>query len=88
MHVCEGQSGAGVSSDSPGVSTTSALNSVAEQDHRAIKRITRPTLGFKDLHCARVILSGLELMNIIKKGQMKRQGKTPLSPAQQFYSLV
>jgi len=64
------------------------LNNVVEQDHRAIKRITRPTLGFKDFHCARVILSGIELMNMIKKGQMKCQGKTPLSPAQQFYSLV
>ncbi len=64
------------------------LNNVVEQDHRAIKRITRPTLGFKDFHCARVILSGIELMNMIKKGQMKCRGKTPLSAAQQFYSLA
>jgi len=45
-------------------------------------------LGFKDFRCARVILSGIELMNMIKKGQMKCRSKTPLSPAQQFYSLV
>ncbi|MGF6301073.1 IS6 family transposase [Paraburkholderia sp. WC7.3d] len=64
------------------------LNNVVEQDHRAIKRITRPMLGFKDFHCARVILSGVELMHMIKKGQMKCRGETPLSPAQQFYSLV
>jgi len=64
------------------------LNNVVEQDHRAIKRITRPMLGFKDFHCARVILSGIELMHMIKKGQMKCRGETPLSPAQQFYSLV
>ncbi|MGF6933519.1 hypothetical protein OKW41_002658 [Paraburkholderia sp. UCT70] len=44
--------------------------------------------GFKDFHCARVILSGVELMHMIKKGQMKCRGETPLSPAQQFYSLV
>ena len=61
---------------------------VVEQDHRAIKRVTRPALGFKDFHCARVILSGIELMNMIKKGQVKCQSKTPLSPARQFYSLV
>jgi transposase-like protein len=64
------------------------LSNVVEQDHRAIKRITRPMLGFKDLHCARVILSGIELMRMIKEGQMKYRGETSLSPAQQFYSLV
>jgi len=31
-------------------------NNVVEQDHRAIKRIIRPMLGFKDFPCARVIL--------------------------------
>jgi putative transposase len=30
------------------------LNNVVEQDHRAIKRIIRPMLGFKELRCARV----------------------------------
>jgi transposase-like protein len=64
------------------------LNNIVEQDHRAIKRITRAMLGFQDFHCARVILSGVELMHMIKKGQMKCRGETPLSPAQQFYSLV
>jgi putative transposase len=64
------------------------LNNIVEQDHRAIKRITRAMLGFKDFHCARVILSGVELMHMIKKGQMKCRGETPLSPAQQFYSLI
>jgi transposase-like protein len=73
------------------------LNNVVEQDHRAIKRITRPTprrkcprgmLGFKDFHCARVILSGIELMHMIKKAQMKCRGETLLSPTQQFYSLI
>jgi hypothetical protein len=45
-------------------------------------------LGFKDFNCARVILSGIELMHMIKKGQVKCSGKTPLFSAQQFYSLV
>src|SRR6266702_3842558 len=54
------------------------LNNVVEQDHRAIKRIIRPMLGFKDFHCARVILSGIEVMHMIKKGQMKCANKTPL----------
>jgi putative transposase len=73
------------------------LNNVVEQDHRAIKRITQPTPrrkcpggmpGFRDFHCARVVLSGIEPMHIIKKGQMKCRAETPLSPAQQFYSPI
>ncbi|WP_408380696.1 IS6 family transposase [Paraburkholderia caledonica] len=64
------------------------LNNTVEQDHRAIKRRTRPMLGFKDFNCAWVILSGIELMHMIKKGQVKCSGRTSLSAAQQFYSLV
>jgi putative transposase len=45
-------------------------------------------LGFKNFDCARVILSGIEVMHMIKKGQMKCSGKKPLSAAQQLYSLV
>ncbi|MFM0125381.1 IS6 family transposase [Paraburkholderia sp. RL18-101-BIB-B] len=64
------------------------LNNIVEQDHRAIKHRTRPMLGFKDFNCARVILSGIELMHMFKKGQVKCSGRTSLSAAQQFYSLI
>jgi putative transposase len=64
------------------------LNNVVEQDHRAIKRIIRPMLGFKDFRCARVILSGIEIMHMIAKGQMIHTGKIKPSAACQFYSLV
>jgi transposase-like protein len=64
------------------------LNNVVEQDHRAIKRIIRPMLGFKDFRCARVILSGIEIMHMIAKGQMIHIGKIKPSAACQFYSLV
>ena len=30
------------------------LNNIVEQDHRAIKRVTRPMLGFKTFRCARL----------------------------------
>ncbi|MEA3111933.1 MAG: putative transposase, partial [Caballeronia sp.] len=63
------------------------LNNEVEQDHRAIKRITRPKLGFKNLDCARINLSGIETMHMIKKGQMCANG-TPRSAANQFYSLA
>ena len=64
------------------------LNNVVEQDHQAIKRIIRPMLGFKDFRCASVILSGIEIMHMIVKGQMKHTGKIKPSAACQFYSLV
>ena len=64
------------------------LNNVVEQDHRAIKRIIRPMLGFKDFRCARVILSGIEIMHMTAKGQMIHIGKIEPSAACQFYSLV
>ena len=45
------------------------LNNIVEQDHRAIKRMTRPMLNFKSLHAARSVLAGIELMHMIRKGQ-------------------
>ena len=37
------------------------LNNLVEQDHRAIKRRTRPMLGFKTFRCARILLAGIEI---------------------------
>ncbi|WP_260430218.1 IS6 family transposase [Burkholderia cenocepacia] len=64
------------------------LNNIVEQDHRAIKRIVKPMLGFKSFRCARIILSGIELMHMIRKGQLQVNSNVPLSVAQQFYSLA
>jgi transposase-like protein len=63
------------------------LNNIVEQDHRAIKRRTRPMMGFKDFRCARIILSGIETMHMIRKEQMKADG-LKRTAAEQFYSLV
>ncbi|MBB3262241.1 transposase-like protein [Paraburkholderia bannensis] len=63
------------------------LNNVIEQDHRAIKRIIRPMMGFKNFRSARIILSGIEIMHMIRKGQMRGDGGTKTA-ADQFYSLV
>ncbi|KVN38744.1 integrase, partial [Burkholderia ubonensis] len=62
------------------------LNNIVEQDHRAIKRRTRPMMGFKDFHCARILLGGIEVMHMIAKGQMKVVHKSQTA-AEQFYSL-
>jgi hypothetical protein len=62
------------------------LNNIVEQDHRAIKRRTRPMLGFKTFRCARILLGGIELTHMIVKGQMQNSGSGQ-TPAEQFYSL-
>ena len=65
------------------------LNNILEQDHPNVKRRTRPMLGFKSFWSARVVLAGIELVSMIKKGQLKTSRKTSsLSPADQFYSLA
>ena len=64
------------------------LNNVVEQDHRAIKRIVRPMLGFRSFRCARIILDGIELMHMIAKGQMKSDGGRHRSVPEQFYDLT
>ena len=64
------------------------LNNLVEQDHRAIKRIIRPMLGFKTFDSARCTLQGIELMHMIKKGQMITVEGQVLSAAEQFYSLA
>src|SRR5450830_377012 len=64
------------------------LNNIVEQDHRAIKRITRPMLGFKSFWSGRIIIAGIETMHMIKKGQMNCPAGSATSAADQFYSLA
>ena len=65
------------------------LNNMLEQDHRAVKRITRPMLGFKSFAAAHDTLVGIELMHMLKKGQMVVEGGAEgLTPAEQFYALA
>jgi putative transposase len=44
-------------------------------------------LGFKKLGCARSLLSGIELMHMINKGQMKNY-RLERTPAEHFYALA
>ena len=64
------------------------LNNIVEQDHRLIKRITKPMLGFKNFLCAQATLAGIELIRMIKKGQLRCQAKMSKTPAELFYGLA
>ena len=60
------------------------LNNRIEQDHRAVKRRIRPMLGFKSMASARTILSGIEMVHMMRKGQAKYARNPPPSLAEQF----
>jgi putative transposase len=65
------------------------LNNVVEKDHRAVKRVIRPMLGFKSFEAAQYTLAGVELMHMIKKRQLVvEEGEGVLTPAAQFYTLA
>ncbi len=52
------------------------LNNIVEQDHRFIKRLTRPMLGFKAFNSADATLAGIETAHMIRKGQIIAPGNT------------
>ncbi len=65
------------------------LNNIVEQDHRAVKRVTRPMLGFKSCEAAHDTLVGIELIHMIKKRQLVvEEGNEGLTVAELFYSLA
>jgi putative transposase len=64
-------------------------NNVVEQDHRAVKRVTRPLLEFKSFDAAQSTLAGIELMHMIKKRQLVGKiGQEGPTAAEQFYALA
>jgi putative transposase len=64
------------------------LNNLIEQDHRAVKRLVRPMLGFKSFWAARCTIAGIEVMHAIRKGQLLPSAIRALTPAEQFYALA
>ena len=51
------------------------LNNMVEQDHRFIKRLVNPGMGFASFNTARRTLRGYEAMNMIRKGQLQGVAK-------------
>lgn len=62
------------------------LNNIVEQDHRHIKRIIRPMLGFKSFASAKATIAGVELHHMLRKGQMNDSVDMPIW--EQFYALA
>jgi transposase-like protein len=64
------------------------LNNRIKQDHRAVKRRIRPMLGFKSTASARVILNGIEMVHMMRKGQAKYACNPQPTLAEQFELLA
>ena len=61
------------------------LNNIVEQDHRFIKKITKPMKGFKSFESAASTLDGIELHHMLKKNQANMK---QTSVHEQFYALA
>ena len=46
------------------------LNNLIGQDHRFIKKRTKPMLGFKSFRSAKITIAGIENIRMIQKGQI------------------
>ncbi|MCP5099286.1 MAG: DDE-type integrase/transposase/recombinase [Chloroflexi bacterium] len=64
------------------------MNNIVEQDHRLIKRSTKPMLGFKCFFSAQKTLAGIELVRLLRKEQMRYQAGMSKTPAELFYALA
>jgi transposase, IS6 family len=52
------------------------LNNIVEQDHRLVKRLVNPGLGFGSFDTAQRTLQGYEAMHMIRKGSLQGSRKT------------
>src|SRR5205085_1118612 len=60
------------------------LNNIIEQDHRFIKKKVRALQCFKSFHTAERTLEGIETMNMMRKGQVKRISGSDVQGQAQF----
>jgi IS6 family transposase len=66
---------------------TKYLNNIVEQDHRFIKRLTNPMLGFKSFRTAEQTLKGIEAVHMLRKGQAIWKNTSGLSVMDWFQNL-
>ena len=64
------------------------LNNIVEQDHRGIKRLVKPGMGFGSFNTARRTITGYETMNMMRKGQVLGLPKGAIKERILFINLV
>ena len=71
--------------------TSKYLNNILEADHGALKRVIRPTRGFRTMKTAAATLKGFEIMRMIRRGhciQRKRQATGEVRLVNQLFGLA
>ncbi len=64
------------------------LNNRVEQNHRFIKRLTKPSMGFGSFNTARRTIKGYEIMNMIRKGQILGVEKGAVTERVKFIATI
>jgi transposase-like protein len=64
------------------------LNNRIEQDHRFIKRLVNPGMGFGSFNTARRTLRGYEAINMLRKGQVQGVAKGDIRAQVEFVSQI
>jgi len=64
------------------------LNNIVEQDHRFIKRLVNPGMGFGSFNTARRTIKRYEAMNMIRKGQVQGVEKRDIMSQVEFVSQI
>jgi len=64
------------------------LNNLIEQDHRFIKRLVKPGMGFFSFDTAWKTLQGYEAMHMIRKGQVQGVNKGEISSQATFMAAL
>lgn len=65
-----------------------SVNNIVEQDHRFIKRLVNPGMGFGSFNTALATLRGYEAMNMIRKGQLQGIAKGNIRSQVEFVAQV
>ena len=74
-----------------GIRQIKYLNNIIEQEHRSIKRIVNPMLGFQSFRSASKTLKGFEAMNMIKKRKVNNLNYSVLNEIKyinQLFSII
>jgi len=64
------------------------LNNIVEQDHRSIKRLVKPGMGFGSFNTPRRTIKGYEIMNMMRKGQIKNVRKGAVTERVKFINQI
>lgn len=64
------------------------MNNIVEQDHRGIKRLVKPGMGFGSFNTARRTLKGYEMMNMIRKGQIEKVERGAVKERSKFINQI